>query len=425
MFTTELTDISKETSILSTKQLRNLSESKHPNQKISYHKGSQRLKRGLYAIKDIERSSEVANKMVEPSYISLETALSIYGLIPDAVTSYTSVTTKKTQMYKNSYGVFYYKKLKEEYYFGFLYKDGMFIAEKEKAILDYFYLKSSNLKMSVDDYKNIASGKISSQWALRALRWMDSERFEGLETLDYRKLHEYAGKMNKKVMYMARVLERYHLDKKDQFHKYKPLIEVEKFQIQNPNIQRWERLQETRSNFLLFDIESNEMRQWDETMYETIQIGYIKADSDWNILKQWSIFVKPAGNYILSDFIRNETDITYAHLKNGVSFLEGLEEFLKMYNPLRDYLVSYGNNDMKQLYSDCKRNGIPYPFWDQNSWKYERHINVKNLMAKKRRTKEVWMARLMGNLYIPLKGQHHNGEDDCVNILECMKKVLY
>jgi len=48
-------------------------------------------------------SLKIANELVSPSYISLETVLSFYSIIPDAVVSYTSVTTKQTKFFKNDF----------------------------------------------------------------------------------------------------------------------------------------------------------------------------------------------------------------------------------------------------------------------------------------------------------------------------------
>src|SRR3989338_1885568 len=58
-----------------------------------------KLKKGLYVF-DLSKVDEfiVANQLYYPSYISMETALNYYGIIPDVpqtITSVTSITTKK------------------------------------------------------------------------------------------------------------------------------------------------------------------------------------------------------------------------------------------------------------------------------------------------------------------------------------------
>ena len=59
-----------------------------------------RLRREWYTFPELlqrpEFSHYIAGRFYRPSYISLFTALSIYGMIPEAVMSITSVTTLKT-----------------------------------------------------------------------------------------------------------------------------------------------------------------------------------------------------------------------------------------------------------------------------------------------------------------------------------------
>ncbi len=107
-----------------------------------------KISRGFYAFADLEVNQEVlfftADKIYGPSYISLETALSIYNLIPEAVYTTTSVTTRKTNQMKTGWGNFSYRHIKPSIFFG--YKLGKYqnhyykIAEIEKAVLDYLYL---------------------------------------------------------------------------------------------------------------------------------------------------------------------------------------------------------------------------------------------------------------------------------------------
>jgi len=106
------------------------------------------IRRGRYIFSDLEINEQVlfliANKIYMPSYISLEMAFSYYNLIPESVYGITSITSQKTNNFKNDLGEFIYRHIKPELMFGYKlvrYKDHSFrIAEIEKAILDYFYL---------------------------------------------------------------------------------------------------------------------------------------------------------------------------------------------------------------------------------------------------------------------------------------------
>jgi predicted transcriptional regulator of viral defense system len=88
----------------------------------------------------------IANKIYSPSYISLESALSDYGFIPETTLQITSVSTRKTNLFDTQYGVFSYQSIKNNLYFGYEVienNDRPFtLATPEKAILDYLYLHS-------------------------------------------------------------------------------------------------------------------------------------------------------------------------------------------------------------------------------------------------------------------------------------------
>lgn len=86
----------------------------------------------------------IANRIYSPSYISLETALSYYGFIPEAVFAITSVSTRKTRSFSTGYGEIIYKHIHPRYFFGFNlveFEGFRFkIASPEKAVLDFLYL---------------------------------------------------------------------------------------------------------------------------------------------------------------------------------------------------------------------------------------------------------------------------------------------
>lgn len=115
-----------------------------------------RIRNGLYLLGDKKRKAhfslfQVANYIMEPSYISLESALSFYGLIPEAVYTTTSVTTKNSQEFKTPVGQFSFSYLKTEYFnFGFYsFKNGderFLIATPLKALVDYIVLMKKHYK---------------------------------------------------------------------------------------------------------------------------------------------------------------------------------------------------------------------------------------------------------------------------------------
>ncbi|MEI8206604.1 MAG: hypothetical protein WCG03_06980 [Kiritimatiellales bacterium] len=74
------------------------------------------LRRGLYATRRDLNPLCLAAGMYGPSYISYETALSYYGLIPEAVYEITSATLKRSAEFQNIFGRFHYRRVPESVY---------------------------------------------------------------------------------------------------------------------------------------------------------------------------------------------------------------------------------------------------------------------------------------------------------------------
>ena len=107
------------------------------------------LRKGWYAFADYLQQPDYARyfagKICAPSYISLHTALSFCGIIPEAVVEITSVTTQKTCRYENAFGQFSYQTVRPRLFWGFepkTMRDGKqyMMAMPEKAIIDLLYL---------------------------------------------------------------------------------------------------------------------------------------------------------------------------------------------------------------------------------------------------------------------------------------------
>lgn len=115
------------------------------------------LKKGIYLLAEPYRKIEVhepyiAAVLKRPSYISLEKALEYHNVIPEAVSVYTSVTTKRGARFESEAGIFDYRHIQESLFWGYashtVNQQTSFIAVPEKALLDYFYLKK--VKISPD-----------------------------------------------------------------------------------------------------------------------------------------------------------------------------------------------------------------------------------------------------------------------------------
>lgn len=88
----------------------------------------------------------MANFLYQPSYVSLESALSFYGIITGFSYKITSISLKKTKNLLIDNKELSYSQIDKELFFGYEKKDNFLIAEPEKAIFDYIYFSQKGLR---------------------------------------------------------------------------------------------------------------------------------------------------------------------------------------------------------------------------------------------------------------------------------------
>ena len=107
------------------------------------------LRRGTYTLAERYRQvvvnpAQLANEIYRPSYLSGLWALGYYGLIPEHVVRYTSVTPRTPRRFENDFGEYEYRHLKAAAFFGYrrvkIQSAEVLMAEPEKALLDFWHL---------------------------------------------------------------------------------------------------------------------------------------------------------------------------------------------------------------------------------------------------------------------------------------------
>lgn len=134
-----------------------------------------RLRNGFYLITEkiqvgkerIIPYEQVANLLYGPSYVSLEWALSFYGMIPEKVYTVTSMTLGRTKEYHTPIGDFVYYPLKTaSFSIGVEQKKspcsvgGFLMASREKALADFVFktckgLNQEELKIELIESKRL------------------------------------------------------------------------------------------------------------------------------------------------------------------------------------------------------------------------------------------------------------------------------
>ena len=109
------------------------------------------LRRGLYCLAPPFQKVKphpflVANRLLLGSYVSLQSTLAFFGMIPEYVPVTTSVTTNRPAQWETTLGVFDFRHIQVDFFDGFRFVDlgesqQAFIATPEKALLDLVYLE--------------------------------------------------------------------------------------------------------------------------------------------------------------------------------------------------------------------------------------------------------------------------------------------
>ncbi len=138
------------------------------------------LRRGLYTLappfqKVVPHPFLVANRLVRGSYVSLQSALAFYGLIPEYVPMTTSVTVARPDRWTTPLGTYEFRHIKTPFLFGYRQENvsshqQALVAAPEKALLDLIYLEPGS---DTEDY-------------LRELR------LQHLDQFDVDRLRQYA-----------------------------------------------------------------------------------------------------------------------------------------------------------------------------------------------------------------------------------------
>ncbi len=165
-----------------------------------------KIHKGLYTFAEPYRKIKpelfsIANSLKTPSYISLQSALSRLGLIPEFVPVTTSITTSRPQVIVTPLGRFEYRHVKKNLFWGYhklelSEKQEAFVANPEKALLDLVYLtpggereeflrelRLQNFSILNRDILRQYSGKFDSSKIKRALNNIETiiDEGEGIE----------------------------------------------------------------------------------------------------------------------------------------------------------------------------------------------------------------------------------------------------
>lgn len=141
-----------------------------------------RVKRGFYVFPDaLPPELFVANKIVRPSYVSLDFALSYHRVIPETVYEITSVTTKTTRRFEVLGKNYSYRSIKKEAFTGYVAEKqkgfSFLIADPEKAFVDANYFRMID---KLEPISRFDREKIDLERALRYAKLFQNTTLTGI-----------------------------------------------------------------------------------------------------------------------------------------------------------------------------------------------------------------------------------------------------
>ena len=150
------------------------------------------LRRGLYTLADPYRKTDphpftIANQLVTPSYVSLQSALAYYNLIPEDAPNITSITSRKrTGGLTTPLGNFTYHSIQSALFTEFhlqevSHSQNVFLARPEKALIDLIYLTPDGEKPA----------------------FLKTLRLQNLNTLDFNWLDKFTENLGKQKLLRA------------------------------------------------------------------------------------------------------------------------------------------------------------------------------------------------------------------------------
>lgn len=150
--------------------------------------------------------------------------------------------------------------------------------------------------------------------------------------------------------------------------------------------------------------------------------------SNFEIIGEFSSFVKPFHNPQLSDFCKNFTSISQEDMDGAELFSEVLKKYLDWLSRLdlnidNSIIVTCGDWDLGTMFpAQCS---VSVPAVEQIPPLFTRWHNIKQTFCSVRNTRKApGMAGMLKNLGLQLLGHHHRGIDDCRNITEILKFLV-
>lgn len=156
---------------------------------------------------------------------------------------------------------------------------------------------------------------------------------------------------------------------------------------------------------------------------ETIEVGAVVLDlhRDWKIVSEFTSFVCPVLNPVLTDFCKRLTTIEQVDVDGAGTYAEvrhQLDDYLATFKAEGLMWCSWGDYDAKQLTVDAVRNSCEPMLSDLS------HTNAKKWHWKIVHCRAMALRPAVEDWGLEWSGRYHRGIDDARNLGALMGEIL-
>lgn len=179
-------------------------------------------------------------------------------------------------------------------------------------------------------------------------------------------------------------------------------------------------------NYIIFDLEFNQQHPDIKTeekpclMFEILQIGALKLDSNFNTISTFNSFVKPSVHLLLHPYVEELTNISYELINSSKSFSDIYDEFIQFIGTDECVLVSWGVNDIKELIKNANFSKLASDIIPK------KYIDIQGYLSKTlnySKGRKIGLKTATEYLEIPISSEFHDAFNDAYYTAEVFKKV--
>jgi 3'-5' exoribonuclease 1 len=173
-------------------------------------------------------------------------------------------------------------------------------------------------------------------------------------------------------------------------------------------------------NYIIFDLEATCWEEKHKHVSEIIEIGAVKISEKKSVIDEFSAFIKPVLQPVLSDFCKKLTSIDQPDVDKAKRFPDVIEEFKKWIgvNENSYFLCSWGFYDKKQLIKDSELHNLPADWLENHISIKHQHQILTNL------SKSIGLGIALQLEGLEFEGVPHRGIDDARNIAKIFIKYF-